>query len=110
MRTLSKNIIWIGVVELTGTPTNAILEKCEGAISVFLTVANTRRDFLREAEKEASVLELKVVEILWAEPLQQRLKRYEVDDDILDKAARLKCKGEYCEFHVWEREDSGGAR
>ena len=95
---------WIGLVCLKGSPENKILDGCKGAYSNFITLASSAKQFKDSAICIAGELDLQCEDILWAEPLNRRKKRFDIDAYLLDKSNGLSpdCEGIFGKFHTWE--------
>ena len=99
--------VWIGLVGLTGPSDSSILEGCPGAFANFIAVAASETHFRRAAECRARMIGLNLDEVLWCEPLDRRLEKFDVDQYLLDLARSVLCGEEACfgRFHVWEAEE-----
>ncbi len=58
-------------------------------------------------KEEAGRLGLQHEEVLWAEPLKDRLHRFGIDDYLLEIAGKLQPgeEGAFGKFHAWEGEE-----
>ena len=72
-----------------------------------LSVANGREQFVRRVTESAADIGLDIDKILWSEPLDERLNRYDIDDYLLKLADEAKHTKEvrYGTFHIWETEE-----
>lgn len=78
--------VWLGLVHLTGNPENSILDGCLGAFTNATAKVNNLKDFEDAVRKAAENLDLHLEEIKWAMPILERLKTYDIEDDIYESA------------------------
>jgi len=64
-------------------------------------------DFREGVDVEAKELGWQCHEILWSEPMADRLERFDIDDYLLGLSRHLQPDGEglFWKFHSWEREE-----
>ena len=107
MKTKDMCLIWIGLAALSGSPDNHVLDGCIGVYSTFLSVADGLPQFRANLVSAASELDLQLDELCWAEPLVDRLAKYEIDDYLLKLAIETAgdMKPRFGEFHGWEGYD-----
>lgn len=96
--------LWIGLVELSGPSTNAILQGAAGAYSTYLLSCNGSAEFQAAATESASLLGLVVEAVKWSEPYNARLSRYDIEDYLVELAAlaRKDHAGHWGRFHTWD--------
>ena len=99
--------VWIGLLGLTGPPENQYFEASPGAYVTVLARASDQAVFRARAAQGARELGLEVKEVLWSEPLQGRLRRYDIEEYLLSLADEVRETGElrFGVFHAWEAED-----
>ena len=102
-----KDEVWIGLVALSGAPTNPALQGSNGAYSNVLARCHNKDEFRASVSHAASSLDLRLEELLWADPLTTRVRRHEVEEYLLDLAREVESEGcvRFGVFHTWEKDD-----
>lgn len=98
--------LWIGLIELSGPPTNAILQGAAGAYSTFLKMCDGSAEFEAAATESAERLGLVVEAVQWSEPYETRSARHEIEAYLCDLAEVAREDGDGCwgRFHTWDAE------
>jgi hypothetical protein len=81
------------------------LEGCPGAFVNVLALAEDDKEFIKIVSAEAGELGLKVDEIDWMEPLEDRLAKFEIEQYLLEFAEEIREEGggsRFGIFHAWE--------
>jgi hypothetical protein len=101
-----QDCVWIGLVSLAGPKENPILQGGLGAYSNFLSRVRDKNEFVQRVTSESRKLGLEVEQLLWCEPLESRLARYEIDPDLLELAEQIGAEGggAFGKFHAWDQE------
>jgi len=102
-----KDNIWIGLVCLSGRPDNPILDGCLGAYVNTLAWAENIEEFRQTVYRNSLEIKLNLDEILWAEPIEARLKKNEINDYLIELANEIETKGDcrFGIFHAWEERE-----
>jgi hypothetical protein len=94
--------LWIGLVEMR--PFDRKAYGAAGAFTNIVTWARDANDFLKKAETIAATLDLYVAGVEDHEPLEERLEKHLVDDEIEDMIQRAEFNPEaivYGTFHTF---------
>ena len=78
--------VWLGLVHFTGNPENPILDGCLGVYTNATAKVNNLKDFEDAVRDAAEDLNLHLEEIDWAMPILERLKTYDIENDIYENA------------------------
>jgi len=99
--------VWIGLLNLSGSPNNPILEGCLGAFVNVLAYVKNSDDFVEVVSDKLSEMELILEEVIWSESLETRLQKYDIEDYLLELATTINNQKEcyFGIFHVWENDD-----
>lgn len=102
-----KDNIWIGLICISGKPDNPILDGCLGAYVNTLAWAENIEEFHQTVSINALKMNLHVEEILWAEPIEDRLRKNNIDDYLIELANEIETKGDcrFGIFHAWEERE-----
>ena len=106
MSAASTEGVWIGLFGVIGPPDLPELDGCPGAYVTVLSMACDKQSFLSRVWIDAEALGLAVQEVVWCEPLETRLERYDIEDYLRQLAEEVRAHDEtrFGVFHAWERE------
>jgi hypothetical protein len=98
--------LWIGLVELSGSPDNPILQGSVGAFSTYLVLCKDMAEFRNAAERTATDLGLNLCDVQWAQSLRERMRLFELEEYLLEVAEAVQRTGEgsFGRFHTWDPE------
>jgi hypothetical protein len=96
--------IWIGLFAATGEPDNIHLQGCPGAYVTVLGRARNESIFRKRVTDQAGTIGLIIDEMVWSEPLSERLKRFEVEPYLHSLVVEAEKTGQimFGIFHAWE--------
>jgi nitrate reductase assembly molybdenum cofactor insertion protein NarJ len=96
--------IWIGLVGVRSLPDAEVLKEIGGAYVNVLTWASDRAEFQKKAQELMDYLHLMLVTIENPEPLSNRGRIEDLDDNIAEIATRVQQNPNaiiYGTFHTW---------
>ncbi len=98
--------VWIGLVEVRPVPGNTIFDGAPGAYSNALCLAGSEDEYRFMVEVELAKLGLEVLGFEDIEPLRERRRHADPDDEILDLVSQLSESMPllYDTFYVYESE------
>jgi hypothetical protein len=100
---MKKPDVWIGLAEVRQQPGAGILLDRNGAIVNVLALAQDEAAFRDAVETALRNLGFELVLLENAEPLQERLNKYQVADDLLKLGDEVRASGTpmFGTFHTW---------
>ena len=101
--------LWTGLVEVRALKRSEILGDAKGAFVNLVTWAANALQFRSNAELVLGKLNLFVIEIENPEPVSDRRKKTDMEDELEDMIARAEDNPNaiiYGTFHTWTRDDA----
>ena len=81
-----KSEVWIGLVCMKPRDENTILENSKGAYTSIVTMASSLKNYEEKVKELLNYYFLDLIEIEDAEPFEDRIAKYIVDQDLIDLA------------------------
>jgi hypothetical protein len=92
--------IWIGLIKVKQSNRGGVLGDADLAYTNAIGLAKNRSDFRAQIKSALNALELQLIRLENAEPLDERLKKYTVHKDIHALAKNVSKHGQIA-FHIF---------
>ena len=103
----AKTEVWIGLVGVEPIQGTDVLDGCMGAYTNVVALACDLQDYLRQVGEMFAEAGLRVVEVEDVEPFSERIRKWEVSEELERIASEVKVTGSpgFDELYGFENED-----